>query len=111
MKKIVPVVGILFALAAAEGSNRFGGLVSAFGGADSSLYMMFLIVSIISAGAFIGILLGKSNKLFRYGLIVLNIISVVLLLNAPALDVVYQIVGGMAVTSICLFLCKEEASG
>ena len=32
--KIVLVVGILGAIAAVEGLNRFGGLVSAFGGGD-----------------------------------------------------------------------------
>ena len=110
LNKILPVVGIIFALVAAEGANRFGSLVSAFGGGDTPFYILFLIVSIISAGAFLGILFGRSNKWIRYGLIVLNVISGVLLLGGPAFPVVYQMLLGMAVTSVCLILCKEKTA-
>ena len=42
INKILLVAGILGALAAAEGLNRFGSLVSAFNGADSLFYTMML---------------------------------------------------------------------
>ena len=50
LRKIILIVGILGALAAAEGLNRFGGLVSVFGGADAPFYMVMLVVSVIGAG-------------------------------------------------------------
>ena len=45
--KIVLVVGILGAIAAVEGLNRFGGLVSAFGGGDAPFYTAMLIIAAI----------------------------------------------------------------
>ncbi len=107
---MAPILGIVFALIAAEGSNRVGSLVAAFGGGDSSFYGLFLLVSIVSAGAFLGILLGKSHKIARYGLIALNVLSCILLLGGPAFSVVQQILLGMVVTSVCLFLSKEKQS-
>ena len=38
--KLILIVGILGSLAAAEGLNRFGSLVSAFEGADEPFYMV-----------------------------------------------------------------------
>ena len=62
LKKIVIVIGVLGALAAAEGLNRFGGLVSAFGGGDAPIYMGMLIISVISAGVLLISIFNKSNK-------------------------------------------------
>ena len=44
------VVGILGALVAAEGLNRFGSFMSAFDSADSPFYMAMLVISVIGAG-------------------------------------------------------------
>ena len=44
IRKLVLIVGILGALTAAEGLNRFGGLVAAIGGADGPFYMGTLAV-------------------------------------------------------------------
>ena len=50
--KIAMGIGIIAALLAAEGSNRFGSFVSAFGGSDGGFYTMFLIISIVTANFF-----------------------------------------------------------
>ena len=60
------MVGILGALAAAEGLNRFGSFVSAFDGADASFYMAMLVISVIGAGVLQFGLFHKSNKIMRW---------------------------------------------
>jgi biotin transporter BioY len=104
--KVGIIVGILAALAAAEGSNRFGSFVSAFGGSDGGFYTMFLIISIVSAGALLAHYFNKKNSILNYALVALNAISVILLLGAPMLGVVIQIFAGMIITIICLLIVQ-----
>ena len=104
--KVGIIVGILAALAAAEGSNRFGSFVSAFGGSDGGFYTMFLIISIVSAGVLLAHFFNKKNSILNYVMVALNAISVILLLGAPMLGVVVQIFIGMIATAACLLVVQ-----
>ena len=89
------MAGILGALAAAEGLNRFGSLVSAFNGADSPFYIMMLIISVIGAGVLLLGLFKKSNRIVKWIMFVLLLGCIGLMLNAPNLPVNIQIFVGL----------------
>ena len=109
IKKIVLVVGILGALAAAEGLNRFGGLISAFGGADAPFYMGMLVISILSAGVLLMGIFNKSNNIVKWITFVLLLGSAGLMTQARAFPVNQQIMLGLIVAAIaCLFVSKSE---
>jgi hypothetical protein len=109
LKKIVIVIGVLGALAAAEGLNRFGGLVSAFGGGDAPIYMGMLIISVISAGVLLMSIFNKSNSIVKWLTFVLLLGSTGLMMAAPAFPVNVQIVVGLiAAAFACLFISKSE---
>ena len=99
IRKLILIVGILGALAAAEGLNRFGGLVSAFGGSDAPFYMAMLIFSVLGAGVLLLALVGKSSRAVKWITFVVFVGSVVLMLNAPAFPVNIQILFGLAVAA------------
>ena len=99
IRKLILTVGILGALAAAEGLNRFGGLVSAFGGADVPFCMRMLIVSMLSAAVLMLALIGKSSRAVKRTTIVVFAACFVLMLNAPAFPVNIQILFGLAVAT------------
>ena len=108
LKKIVLVIGILGALAAAEGLNRFGGLVSAFGGADAPIYMGMLIISVISAGVLLMSIFNKSNSIVKWLTFVLLLGSTGLMMAAPSFPVNIQIVVGLIAAAVaCLFISKS----
>ena len=94
------VVGILGALAAAEGLNRFGSFVSAFDGADSPFYMAMLVISVIGAGVLLLGIFNKSNKIIKWVMVILFLGSAGLMLNAPNLPVNMQIIIGLVVAAV-----------
>ena len=63
--KIVLVVGILGAVAAVEGLNRFGGFVATFGGGDAPYYMVMLVIAAIGAIVPLAALFNKSHVNFH----------------------------------------------
>ena len=65
INKIILFFGMLGALAAAEGLNRFGSLVSAFGGADAPIYQFMLIIAMVGAGVLLLGLFNKSHKRYN----------------------------------------------
>ena len=99
IRKLILIVGILGALAAAEGLNRFGGLVSAFGGADAPFYMVMLIFSVLGAGVLLLALVGKSSRAVKWITFVVFVGSIALMLNAPAFPVNAQILLGLVVAA------------
>ena len=84
IKKIVLFIGMLGALAAAEGLNRFGGLISAFGGGDAPFYMGMLVISVISAGVLLMSIFNKSNNVVKWITFVLLLGSAGLMTQAKA---------------------------
>ena len=102
------MVGILGALAAAEGLNRFGSFVSAFDGADSPFYMAMLVISVIGAGVLLLGLFNKSNKIVKWVMVVLFLGSAGLMLNAPNLPVNMQIIIGLVVAAVATGLIKTK---
>ena len=103
------MVGILGALAAAEGLNRFGSLVSAFNGADSPFYTMMLIISVIGAGVLLLGLFNKSKKIFMGVMVVLFLGSGGLMLNAPNLPVNMQIIIGLVVAAVATIFIRTKS--
>ena len=102
------VVGILGALAAAEGLNRFGSFVSAFDGADASFYMGMLVISVIGAGVLLLGLFNKSNKIVKWVMVVLFLGSAGLMLNAPNLPVNMQIIIGLLIAAMATVFIRKN---
>ena len=101
-------MGILGALAAAEGLNRFGSFVSAFDGADSPFYMAMLVISVIGAGVLLLGLFNKSNKIVKWVMVVLFLGSAGLMLNAPNLPVNMQIIIGLLIAAVATAFMKTK---
>jgi hypothetical protein len=108
MKKIVYVIGILACLSAAEGLNRFGGLVLAFGGADAPFYTAMLIVSLICAALFILAWVDKLPKNAKWIGVIFLLACTALMLLAPAFPVNIQIIGSLVVAFLCLIFAKAQ---
>ena len=98
-RKLILIIGILGALAAAEGLNRFGGLVAAFDGADAPFYMAMLVVSVIGAGVLLMGLVGKSSRVVKWITFAVFIACIALMANAPAFPVNVQIIFGLIVAA------------
>lgn len=107
MKKIVLILGIIGALLAAEGLNRIGSFVSAFGGEDSPFYQGALIISVLAAGMFLLALFNKSNSIIKWIVFSLLICCLGLMLNAPGFPVMNQIIGGLVFSIIACFFIKR----
>jgi uncharacterized membrane protein YeaQ/YmgE (transglycosylase-associated protein family) len=103
------VVGILGALAAAEGLNRFGSFVSAFDGADSPFYMAMLVISVIGAGVLLLGLFNKSNKIVKWVMFVLLFGCIGLMFNAPNLPVNMQIIIGLVVATVATIFIRTKS--
>ena len=111
LKKTILIIGILGALAAAEGLNRFGGLVSAFGGGDAPIYMGMLIISVISAGVLLMSIFNKSNRIVKWLTFVLLLGNTGLMMSAPLFPVNVQILVGLIAAAIaCFFIRMSENS-
>ena len=98
--KIVLVLGILGAVAAAEGLNRFGGFVSALGGEDTPYYMGMLVVAAVGAVVLLAGLFSKSHFILKWVMFILLIGSAGLMLNVPAFPVNQQIIIGLVIAAI-----------
>ncbi len=93
-------LGVICALVAAEGLNRFGGFIAAIGGSDSSFYMSFLIVSVLAAIAFVVAYFRPIPALVKWVLFAALVISTGLMLMAPFFPVTSQILGGLGLSAI-----------
>ena len=107
IKKIVLFIGMLGALAAAEGLNRFGSLISAFGGGDAPFYMGMLVISIISAGVLLMSIFNKSNNVVKWITFILLLGSAGLMTQAKAFPVNQQILLGLLVAAFSCFFIKK----
>jgi hypothetical protein len=107
LKKIMIILGIIGALLVAEGLNRVGGLVSAFGGGDAPFYQGALIISVLAAGMFLLALFNKSNSIIKWIVFSLLICCLGLMLNAPGFPVITQIIGGLVFSIIACFFIKR----
>ena len=95
INRIIMVIGILGAIAAAEGLNRFGGLVSTFGGEDTPYYMAMLIIAAVGAVVLLVAVFNKSHSVLKWVMVVLLLGSSGLMLNAPSVPVSNQIIIGL----------------
>jgi len=110
LNKIIIVIGILGSLAAAEGLNRFGSFVSAFGGGDAPIYTGMLIISVISAGVLVISISNKPNKIVKWLTFALLLVSIGLMTAAPAFPVNEQILLGLFVATLCLFVINRKTT-
>jgi hypothetical protein len=108
VKKVVLILGIIGALLAAEGLNRIGSLISAFGGEDSPFYQGTLIISVFAAGMFLLALFNKSNSIIKWIVLSLLICCLGLMLNGPGFPVMNQIILGLVFFHYCLFFYKKN---
>jgi hypothetical protein len=108
LKKLPSVVGIVACLLAAEGLNRFGGLVSAFGGADTPFYMGMLVVSLICAVFFVLALVGKLSKIAKWLGAIGLLGSAALMLAAPNFPVNQQILFSLFVAFLCMLTAATQ---
>jgi len=108
MNRIIMVFGILGAIAAAEGLNRFGGLVSAFGGGDAPYYMAMLIVAAIGAVVLLAGLFNKTHVILKWVMFVLLIGSAGLMHNAPSFPVNIQIIVGLFAAALATGFIKTN---
>ena len=106
--KIVLVVGILGAIAAVEGLNRFGGLVSAFGGGDAPFYTAMLIIAAIGAVVLLAALFNKSHSILKWVMVILLLGSGGLMFNAPSFPVNIQIIIGLLVAMLATVFIKKK---
>ena len=111
IRKLILIVGILGALAAAEGLNRFGGLVSAMGGGDAPFYMVMLIVSVVGAGVLLLGLVGKSNRPVKWITFSVLVGCIALMANAPAFPVNMQIIIGLIVAAGATVFIRHAGVG
>ena len=109
--KIVLVFGILGAVAAVEGLNRIGGLVSAFGGGDAPYYIAMLIIAAIGAVVLLAALFNRSHTILKWVMFVLLIGSAGLMLNAPSFPVNIQIIIGLLVAVLATAFIKTKREG
>lgn len=98
-RRLILISGILGSLAAAEGLNRFGALVSAFEGADAPFYVAMLMVSVLGAGVLLLALAGKSSRAVKWVTVALFAGCLALMLNAPSFPVNVQIFIGLTVAA------------
>ena len=108
INRIIMVIGILGAIAATEGLNRFGGFVSAFGGGDTPYYMAMLIISVIGAVVLLVAVFNKSHSVLKWVMVVLLIGSAGLMLNAPSFPVNMQIIVGLFVAALATGFIKTN---
>ena len=108
INRIIMVIGILGAIAAVEGLNRFGGFVSAFGGGDTPYYMAMLIISVIGAVVLLVAVFNKSHSVLKWVMVVLLIGSAGLMLNAPSFPVNMQIIVGLFVAALATGFIKTN---
>lgn len=80
---------------AAEGLNRFGGLVAALGGADAELYLTLLLLSLLTAIVFAIAFFIPIPKPIKWVLFIALLIASGLMFFAPNFPVTTQILIGL----------------
>ena len=109
LKKIMIILGIIGALLAAEGLNRIGGLVSAFGGGDAPFYQFSLIAAVLASGVLLLALFNKTNSIVKWITFVLLLGCCGMMMNGPGLPVMEQIIMGLIMATIaCLCINKTK---
>ena len=109
LKKIMIILGIIGALLVAEGLNRVGGLVSAFGGGDAPFYQFSLIAAVLASGVLLLALFNKTNSIVKWITFVLLLGCCGVMMNAPGLPVMEQIIMGLIMATIaCLCINKTK---
>lgn len=108
LRRIMAVIGIIGTLLAAEGLSRFGSFVGALGGSDTLFYQLFLLVSLIAAGVLLLAVFGVVNPVIKWLTIALTIVSILMLLPAPALPVVMQAISGLVVAALALIFVRRR---
>lgn len=109
-KKILWGLGVICALTAAEGLNRFGGFIAAIGGSDSTFYMAFLVIAILAAVVFVVAFFRPIPVVAKWLLFVALLISTGLMLMAPHFPVTEQILGGLALSAIFTLTLPVKSS-
>lgn len=87
---------------AAEGLNRFGGLVAEFGGTDAEVYLAFLLLSLIAIVVFILALFIVLPKAVKWVMLMALVIASVFMLFAPNFPVTQQISVGLIGAAIAM---------
>ena len=108
-RKILLVAGILGALAAAEGLNRFGTLVSSFGGADAPFYIAMLIYSVFGAGVLLLGLFNKSHSIVKWITFIGFVGCMGLMMFAPSFPVNIQIFIGLFIATFATIFIKRTS--
>lgn len=108
-KKILYVLGAVMAAIAAEGLNRFGGLVAEFGGEDTGFYIVFLLIAIAAVVVFIVAFFKPIPKLVKWLLFAALLASSGLMLNAPNFPVTVQILLGLVVAALATLALPGKA--
>ena len=106
--KIVNIVGIIGAVLAAEGLNRFGGFISKFGGADAPFYEGMLYIALIGIAVLIASFFNRSHSILKWVMAVLLACSFALMLNAPAFPVNMQIMMGLFFATVATILINTK---
>ena len=108
-RRILLVAGILGALAAAEGLNRFGTLVSSFGGADAPFYIAMLIYSVFGAGVLLLGLFNKSHSIVKWITFIGFVGCLGLMMFAPSFPVNIQIFIGLFIATFATIFIKRTS--
>ncbi|MDR0653549.1 MAG: DUF4339 domain-containing protein [Synergistaceae bacterium] len=107
---VANIVGILACLLAAEGLNRFGGLVAAFDGEDTPFYTAMLIISLSGIVLFVLSWIRKLSKIAKWVGVVLLAMCALIMLAAPQFPVTTQIFVSFIVGIVCLFFARIKQS-
>lgn len=100
--KIILALGVVMAGLAAEGLNRFGGLVAALGGTDAELYLAFLLLSLIAIVVLILALFIALPGAVKWVMLMALVIASGLMLFAPNFPVTVQIVVGLIGAAVAM---------
>ena len=108
VNKIILILGILGAAAAAEGLNRFGSLVSALDGADAPIYLAMLVVSVVGGGILLLGLFNKSHIVIKWVIFVVLVGCVGLMFAAPDFPVSWQIIIGLIISAAAVIFIRTK---
>lgn len=108
MRKLVLIIGILGALAAAEGLNRFGSLVSAFKGGDAPIYSGMLGISVFGTGVLLLAVFNVERQWIKWLTFVMLIGSAGLMLAAPSFPVNIQIIAGLVISAAAILFIRKK---
>jgi hypothetical protein len=108
VRKVVLAIGILGALAASEGLNRFGSMVAALKGGDAPFYSGMLAISVLGAGVLLLALFNVNRQWAKWLTFILLISSAGLMLAAPSFPVNIQIIVGLVISAAATLFIKNK---